>query len=224
MAILEKIKSVRDSLAIEKTGYDEKNEYHYFKADDVAAGVRASMVNHGIIHRSEIVNLDIDNFWDQNGRNRPRVTAHVKIVFVDSEDGSEFATEVVATGADIGGDKATRKMHVQAFKEACIDVFTISEGMSSMDSDAYPEAEPIKAESSEPVVKAATSKELGKELTDLINSQSDEHSHITGPVAIEVGRKVALEVLGKTPADSAWKKDSRVLEPLIERLKNGEVG
>lgn len=221
MAILEKIQKVRSELVVEKTGWDDKNEYAYWKADDVAAGVRAATVGAGIVHRTEILNIDIDNFWDTNGRNRPRVTAHVRVVFIDAEDGSEMPTEVLATGSDVGGDKSTRKLMVQAFKEACIDVFTIAEGMSGMDSDSYAEAEPIKSEQpAEP--KSRSSKEIGQELTDLINDP--EFEHITGPVAMQVGQKVSDEVLGEGKKPAEWKKDARVLVELIDRLKKGEVG
>lgn len=222
MAILKKIQEARDALKIDKTGYDDRNDFYYFKADDVAAGVRKAFTSHGIIHRTEVVNLDIDNFWDSNGRNRHRVTGHFRVTFVDPDDGSEFSTDAIATGSDIGGDKATRKAAVQAFKIAAIDVFTIAEGMQSMDSDSYAEAEPI-AKSAEPTESAEkTSKELGDELTKLMNDP--EHEHITGEVIAKVGQRVADEILGEGVKLPVWKKDARVLAPLIDRLKKGEVG
>lgn len=227
MAILEKILEIKKSLSIEKTGYDTQNDYHYFRADDVAAGVRKSMNEHGVIHRTRILSLDIDNHWDKQGRNRPRVTSHIEVTFIDPEDGSEMATEVVATGGDIGGDKAPRKMMVQAFKEACIDVFTVAEGMQGMDSDSYAPAEadvPAEVEEVEkPELQAKVStKELGARVKEILEDD-DNFGHVNGEIVNKVGQRLADSILGSGARPTAWRKDREVLEALIEALEKGEV-
>lgn len=227
MAILNKMQAIRDNLVIEKTGYDDRNDYYYFKADDIAKGVRGMMMEYGVIHRSRILSHAVENIVDKQGRVRPAASGVVEITFVDTEDGSTFSTEALGSGSDVGGDKATRKLAVQAFKIACIDLFTIVEGMDSMDSDNYAAApslnEGAEDEPKEPVAPAADGKALGARLTDLINDPG--FPSINGDAAMAVGRNVAKEILGAVPArDSVWKKDPRVLEVLIERLLKGEVG
>lgn len=226
MAILDKIKTIRDTLVIEKTGYDERNDYYYFKADDIAKGVRDKMVEVGVIHHSRILEHKVENIVDKQGRVRPNASGVVEITFVDVEDGSEFKTEALASGSDIGGDKATRKLAVQAFKIAAIDIFTVVEGMDKMDSDNYVEA-PSLNEGAEEEEKADSepkldSKALGNQLTELINDP--DHKNVTGESAMSLGRVVAKEILGEVPRDSVWKKDPRVLEELIRRFLAGEVG
>ena len=224
--IHQKIAAMKSELVIEKTGYDEQNEYHYFKADDVARDVHTLMTEYNIVNRTTIdtSTVNIDNYWDKNGRNRPRVTAVCTVSFIDADGAGFMDTQVIATGSDIGGDKATRKLMVQAFKEAAIDVFGVTEGMQSMDSDAYEEAEPdiVKEEDPElPEVPQTSSRELGERIKQLIEDPSLEH--IDSDVVVKLGREVAKDVLGEVPGDRVWRKDARVLEPLVKRLESGEL-
>ena len=226
MNIHQKIAAMKAELVVEKTGYDEQNEYHYFKADDVARDVHTLMTEYNVVNRTTIdaTTMSIDNYWDKNGRNRPRVTAVCTVSFIDADSDGYLDTQVIATGSDIGGDKATRKLMVQAFKEAAIDVFGVTEGMQSMDSDAYEEAEPdiVKEEDPElPEVPQTSSRELGERIKQLIEDPALEH--IDSDVVVKLGREVAKEVLGEVPGDRVWRKDARVLEPLVKRLESGEL-
>lgn len=226
MNIHQKIAAMKAELVVEKTGYDEQNEYHYFKADDVARDVHTLMTEYNVVNRTTIdtATVNIDNHWDKNGRNRPRVTAVCTVSFIDADGEGFMDTQVIATGSDIGGDKATRKLMVQAFKEAAIDVFGVTEGMQSMDSDAYEEAEPdiVKEEDPElPEVPQTSSRELGERIKELIEDPALEH--IDSDIVVKLGREVAREVLGEVPGDRVWRKDARVLEPLVKRLEQGEM-
>lgn len=226
MNIHQKIAAMKAELVVEKTGYDENNDYTYFKADDVARDVHALMTEYNVVNRTTIdtTTVNIDNHWDKNGRNRPRVTAVCTVSFIDADGAGFMDTQVIATGSDIGGDKATRKLMVQAFKEAAIDVFGVTEGMQSMDSDAYEEAEPdiVKEEDPElPEVPQTSSRELGERIKELIEDPALEH--INSDVVVKLGREVAKDVLGEVPGDRVWRKDARVLEPLVKRLVSGEL-
>lgn len=221
--IYQKIAAMKAELVVEKTGWDESNEYAYFKADDIARDVHRLMTEYNVVNRTRIrpESINIDNYWDKQGRNRPRTTALCTVTFRDADGDTSLSTDVLATGSDIGGDKATRKLMVQAFKEAAIDVFGITEGMRSMDSDGYAEAEPDVAD--DPVVEEpkVTSKELGSRIVELINDPQMEH--IDGDMVARLGREVAKEVLGEVPSDRVWRKDARVLEPLVRRLEQGDL-
>lgn len=226
MNIHQKIAAMKAELVVEKTGYDEQNEYHYFKADDVARDVHTLMTEYNVVNRTTIdtATVNIDNHWDKNGRNRPRVTAVCTVSFIDADGEGFMDTQVIATGSDIGGDKATRKLMVQAFKEAAIDVFGVTEGMQSMDSDAYEEAEPdiVKEEDPElPEVPQTSSRELGERIKELIEDPALDH--INSDIVVKLGREVAKDVLGEVPGDRVWRKDARVLEPLVKRLESGEL-
>lgn len=226
MNIHQKIAAMKAELVVEKTGYDEQNEYHYFKADDVARDVHTLMTEYNVVNRTTVdtATVNIDNHWDKNGRNRPRVTAVCTVSFIDADGEGFMDTQVIATGSDIGGDKATRKLMVQAFKEAAIDVFGVTEGMQSMDSDAYEEAEPDIAKEEDPElpeVPQTSSRELGERIKELIEDPALEH--IDSDIVVKLGREVAREVLGEVPGDRVWRKDARVLEPLVKRLEQGEM-
>lgn len=224
--IHQKIAAMKAELVVQKTGYDENNDYTYFKADDVARDVHALMTEYNVVSRTTIDNdgLNIDNYWDKQGRNRPRVTAICTVSFIDADGSGFMDTQVVATGSDIGGDKATRKLMVQAFKEAAIDVFGVTEGMQAMDSDGYAEAEPDVAKEDDPElpeVPVTDSKTLGLRVKEMIEDPALEH--IDADMVVKLGREVAKEVLGEVPGDRVWRKDARVLEPLVKRLENGDL-
>ena len=224
--IHQKIAAMKAELVVQKTGYDENNDYTYFKADDVARDVHALMTEYNVVSRTTIDNdgLNIDNYWDKQGRNRPRVTAICTVSFIDADGSGFMDTQVVATGSDIGGDKATRKLMVQAFKEAAIDVFGVTEGMQAMDSDSYAEAEPDVAKEDDPElpeVPVTDSKALGLRVKEMIEDPALEH--IDADMVVKLGREVAKEVLGEIPGDRVWRKDARVLEPLVKRLENGDL-
>ena len=224
--IHQKIAAMKAELVVQKTGYDENNDYTYFKADDVARDVHALMTEYNVVSRTTIDNdgLNIDNYWDKQGRNRPRVTAICTVSFIDADGSGFMDTQVVATGSDIGGDKATRKLMVQAFKEAAIDVFGVTEGMQAMDSDSYAEAEPDVAKEDDPElpeVPVTDSKVLGLRVKEMIEDPALEH--IDADMVVKLGREVAKEVLGEVPGDRVWRKDARVLEPLVKRLENGDL-
>lgn len=223
--ILKKILAIQSTLAVEKTGYDERQDYQYYRAEDVATAVRNAMSQQGIIHRTEILETREDNKWDQNGRNRPRISFNARVIFVDTEDGSEFATEVVATGSDTGGDKGTRKAQVQAFKIAAVDVFIITEEQGRFDSDGDKESEPINVNETPQEIKA-TIQELVSEVAAITK---DESNPVDGKAVGEIGARIAGE-LGIGTKSVVWKKDARVMEPLLEEVrqivalhKNGEV-
>lgn len=225
MSIIKKIAAIRDGLKIEKSGYDERNDYHYFKGEDVAAGVRRGMVEHGVIHRTKLVEYVIENIIDKQGRVRPAASGLYEFSFIDIDTGDSFEVQAVASGSDIGGDKATRKMAVQAFKIACIDLFTVVEDMGSMDADNYAEApslnEGAEPESEEPTEKPLDAKSLGNTITELIKDPSQEH--ITAEVVNTVGNRVCKEVLGEELAPGKWRRDARVLEGLIAALNKGDL-
>lgn len=219
MAILKKIATIQEELKVEKTGYDERQDYWYYKAEDVAAAVRAKMVQHGVIHRTVIQELNEDNFYDQNGRNRPRVTIRGQVVFIDPDDGSEFVTEAVATGSDTGGDKGTRKAAVQLFKIAVIDLFVIAGEMARADSDGDRETEPVNVSPQVQVDEPRTVSELSAEIGSLIKSGVTDAG-----VVKAIGTRVSKQLLGdKWTEKFNIRSDARILDIVVADIKKGLV-
>ena len=215
MPIIQKIAAMRAGLNIEKTGYDERQGYEFFRAEDVARGVRSAMVEHSVIHQTEILDWHEDNFYDQNGRNRPRITVKGRVTFVDAEDGSTFSTDAIATGSDTGGDKAARKYAVQLFKIAAIDLFTIVEDMGKFDSDGDREAEPVNMDKpAEPTLTAAQKKAA-------VGEYVKNGTH-TADTLNAIGTRIAKE-LGQDETPKVWMKSDAVLTGLLKALQNGET-
>ena len=216
MAILKKIAELRDSLNVEKTGYDERSEFYFFRASDVANAIRKGMAEHGIVHRTEVNEWTEDNKWDQNGRNRPRHTVKATVTFVDIDDGSEFSTQVIATGSDTGSDRGPRKAMTQVFKEAVIDVFIVTDEMEKFDSDSYPEQEPIST------IPAEDPSAGLNDLTAKVGEMIRDESPVDGPMVNAVGTRLAAE-LGVSADQKEWKRDVRVMAALVKALENGEA-
>lgn len=138
--ILKKIAAIQEELGrVAKQGYDDRNDYNYFTAEDIVFAVSELMIKHGVINRVIIVQSEQGDFYDKSGRGRPRTSAVGRVDFIDIEDGSSFSTEVVATGSDIGGDKGPRKVHTMIKKIAFIDVFNIVDNDRAKDADDLPE-------------------------------------------------------------------------------------
>ena len=225
MTAIEKILDIQRNLRVEKTGYDERNDYRYYRAEDVATAVRGEMNRVGLIHRTVIEDIDLDNKWDQNGRNRPRVTFKADVQFIDPEDGTVFSTQVMATGSDTGGDKATRKAQVQAFKIAVIDLFIVTEEADKFDSDAYPESEPINVSKAEQKVDdAARLAELTKFVSETVKNESHPvDGSAVNAMGIRLGKEAGLDIPEGPLGHSVWKKNLAVMESLVKAIQNGEM-
>lgn len=216
--IHKKILEIRKGLKVEKTGWDAKNEYAYFKADDIAFAVRQGMNEHGVIHKVHLLDVIDGSRVDAQGRERSRFTTKSLITFIDVEDGSEFTHEVVASGSDIGGDKAPRKTAVQAFKIAAIDLFMVVEGLDGFDSDRDAEAEPedltVKAES-KAAENARTIRELDQAVGKIIK---DAANPVTAEILKSLSSEIATEK-GISTDSKIWRKESSVMQPLAETLE-----
>lgn len=213
MSINQKILDIRRTLDVPKTGYDERGDYYYHKAEDVANAVRQAMNEHGLVHRTEIKEWQNDNFYDPQGRNRPRVTSLATVHFIDVETGESLGVDVIASGSDTGGDKHTRKNQVQIFKEAAIDLFIVTGEMGKFDADSAPEAEPVNT--TPPPPKAATVAELQKKIKAII---ADESNPIDANIVSNVGARIA-----DGRATAVWMKDAEILEQVLKALENGEA-
>lgn len=217
--ILWKMMRIQRDLKVEKTGWDDRNEYAYWKADDVAAAVRKVMNDVGVIHRVKLLNVDDASRIDAQGRERRRITTTSRIIFIDPEDGSEFAHDVVATGSDIGGDKDTRKAAVQAFKIAAVDLFVIAEGMDKMDSDGQAEADPEDLTPKPVESKAAESSRSLREIDKAVGMiLKDESNPVTPAILKALGDSVA-ESIGIDQDSKVWRKDARAMEKIVTVLE-----
>ena len=216
MGINAKILSIQQEVNVEKTGFDERQEYYYFKADDVLNAVRKQLNAKGIVTRSRILRWEQENFYDTNGRGRPRTTAEVEVVYVDAESGEEFVTSALATGSDVGGDKGPRKLATQAKKISLLDTFLIGENSDRFDSDSDPEQPAVNM--TEPVDPSAGLNDLTAKVGEMIRDESP----VDGPMVNAVGTRLAAE-LGVSIDQKEWKRDVRVMAALVKALENGEA-
>ena len=216
MGINAKILSIQQEVNVEKTGFDERQEYYYFKADDVLNAVRKQLNAKGIVTRSRILRWEQENFYDTNGRGRPRTTAEVEVVYVDAESGEEFVTSALATGSDVGGDKGPRKLATQAKKISLLDTFLIGENSDRFDSDSDPEQPAVHM--TEPVDPSAGLNDLTAKVGEMIRDESP----VDGPMVNAVGTRLAAE-LGVSGDQKEWKRDVRVMAALVKALENGEA-
>lgn len=230
--ILKKIAAIQEEMGrVEKDGYDERNEYHYFTADGIILAVSDLMIKHGVINRVEVVDRDQGDFYDKSGRGRPRTSGTGRVVFTDIEDGSEYPTEVMATGSDIGGDKGPRKVHTMVKKIAFIDVFNIVDADRNKDADDLPEQPGINNDEDAPADSAATDQGeaktppreisvLAAEIGAIVNDK--ERPQYGGPEIKALGDKHS-KALGN-PDGFAWRKNSpETLELILKSVKDGEV-
>lgn len=220
MSIHKKILEIQSTIEVQKTGYDERHGYSYYKAEDTLNAVRDAMSQHGIIARPRVKDMYHEASIDSTGRYRPHAWAVIEYIFMDVEDGSEHSVEVIAEGSSVGDDKSSRKLFTQAQKIAFLQTFLISEDNSSFDSDNDKEMEPIPAAKpvQEKIEAAASVADLTAQIGELVKSGTIEASTVN-----KVGQRISDKVLGEGVSATAWRKDSRVLQELAQALKNGEV-
>ncbi|AHL18584.1 hypothetical protein ISF9_114 [Microbacterium phage vB_MoxS-ISF9] len=217
--ILKKMLKIQQDLVVTKTGYDDRNDFWYWKADDVAAAVRKVMNDVGVIHRAEVLEANDTSHIDKNGRERRRLTTTSRIIFIDPEDGSEFPHDVVATGSDVGGDKDARKVAIQAFKIAAVDLFIVAEGMEKLDSDGDPEAEPIDMTEKPVESKAAEQKRNVRELDQIVASTiKDAANPLDGPT-LAAAAVILAKRAGVSEESTVWRKESAVMQPLVDAIE-----
>ena len=225
--ILKKIHAIQSEIVVEKTGYNEKHEFTYFKEEDVLNAVKKLLNQHGVVVRKKMLRYEHSAFYDNNGRYRPRANADVQFTFVDIEDGSEFPVEVSAEGSGTGDDVSSRKLATQARKIAYLDTFQITEQNDRYDGDSHGEQEPVN--NSAPVEEP----EVGPSLNELqaavgrfVNGYEDEDgkhpaTH-TGPQVNAIGTRIA-KTLKVDPKPAVWRKDINVLAGVVEAMTKGEV-
>lgn len=217
MGIHAKILEIQKTIEVKKTGYDDRNDFFYYKAEDVLRDVRDALNKQGVITQVLIKEHETDNFFDSNGRGRPRTTIVGKVNYIDAESGEVFETEAVATGSDVGSDKGPRKAHTQLKKISFLDTFLLTEGIEKFDTDGQPEQEPIN--NSAPAEKPLNASELKAKIGDIVR---DESNPITGPDVNNVGNRVARE-LGIEEAPAAWMKSEAVMQKVLAHILAGEI-
>lgn len=219
MSIHKKILEIQSTIEVQKTGFDERHGYNYYKAEDTLNAVRKELSHRGIIVRPRVKEWLHEGFYDANGRYRPRVASVAEFTFIDTEDDSEFTVEVFGEGTDTGGDKGSRKAWTQMQKIAFLQTFLISEDNESYDSDGKAEMEPVNVKPVEQTkAEAASVAELTNVIGEMVRSGA-----VDAPTVTKVGQRIAQSVLGEKTAATVWKKDARVLEQLVNALKNGDA-
>lgn len=218
MSIHKKILEIQSTIEVPKSGYNDRQDFYYFAADDVLNAVRNELSKHKIIIRQSIKEWHAESFYDSQGRYRPSVNALGSVTFIDTEDDTEYTVDVIVSGSDTGSDKSPRKAQTQLIKIAFLNTFLISES-NAFDSDGSPELEPVNVKPVQEKIEAAASvADLTAEIGELVKSGTIEASTVN-----KVGQRISDKVLGEGVSATAWRKDARVLQELAQALKNGEV-
>lgn len=227
MPINQKILKIQQEVEVEKTGYNEKHEFSYYKEEDVLMGVKKLMNQLGVIVRKKMLRFEHTAFYDNNGRYRPRANADVEFTFIDVEDGTEFVVSVSAEGSGTGDDVSSRKLATQARKIALLDTFLITEENPRFDGDSQGEQEPVNnaVQAPEPEVGPSLN-ELQAEVGKFVNGYEDEDgkhdpTH-TGAQVNALGTRHA-KALKVDPKPTVWRKDINVLAAVVKSLHAGET-
>lgn len=227
MPINQKILTIQQRVEIEKTGYNDKHEFSYYKEEDVLMGVKALMNELGVIVRKKMLRYEHNAFYDNNGRYRPRANADVEFTFIDVEDGTEFVVSVSAEGSGTGDDVSSRKLATQARKIALLDTFLITEENPRFDGDSQGEQEPVNNSVPAPEPEVGPSlNELQAEIGKFVNGYEDEDgkhpaTH-TGAQVNALGKRHAAE-LKVSDDQKVWRKDINVLAAVVQSLHKGEM-
>ena len=226
--IMPKILYVQRNIEVEKIGVHPNREGKHLRFEDVLAEVVDGYLNKlGIITKIRGLSGTHSPAFDQNGRYKPSAFIQATFVFVDVETGEEWPIEVSGEGSSVGGSDSTRVAHTMLAKIAYLETFKIRENNASRyDSDdvatQIPDAEPLPPQKSESEKATAESvKELNAQVKVFIDGG------IPAKTVSTEGQAISDDILEPGKKMAEWKKDPRVLEELVEKLKTiaatGEV-
>ena len=210
MSIYKKLAQVRAEFEVSKDGVlpDNKGGKEYWRAEDLVQKARELFDAHGIV--TTIRNLKAEHRGDivgdgANARYRPNLFLQGEFVLIDTENGDEFAIEVIGEGSDVGGDSSSPKAMTQFRKIALLHLFYVSE--PGMDSDFH--ASKDEAEHSTDVqVSLAPSLDveaMRAKVKNYINGDSERNAKVA-----EAGREASG---GKSMSE--WSNDPQVLAEVI---------
>jgi len=131
--------NVVDSLGKDKQASPEMGGYTFRSIDSAMDAVGHGMRHVGLIMRSEVIKRD-EVKTVVNGRVWTSVSAEMRYVFVDPDDGSEHAIEMVGEGRDLG-DKATSKAVSMALKYGLLQSLCIPFNAPESDGETTPPIE-----------------------------------------------------------------------------------
>lgn len=141
--------------AVTKGGHNDRQNYNYVRAADVANEVRRALTKVGIVFSYEVLN---ERFWDaetKNGGIQFFCSIQVRGTFIDPESGETLTSVAMGWGAD-SQDKAPYKAMTGALKYLLRMTFLIPDEMDPENSQNEPEET---ASTSTPKAKRITKKQ-----------------------------------------------------------------
>lgn len=190
-------------------GPASQGSYKYVKNDDILEAISKLMIENKVITRPNIRRHELVTREIGANRSVAMTVVELEVTYISLEDGSEFTTVVIAEGAD-NGDKGGRKAVTQAQKIANLLTFNIATG------EPDPDGIEVVSEPSKPsAVRQKIDKAGGSSTYNEIKAFLGANG-LEGSVANKLGDRLSG---GK--AD--WSKDEKVLQAVLQALKNGEV-
>jgi hypothetical protein len=184
-----------DSLGKDKTADAKMGGYAFRSIDAAMDAVGHGMRSVGLIMRSEVID-HIDKKTVIGERVWTSVVARMRYVFVDPDDGSEHAIEMVGEGRDLG-DKATSKAVSMALKYGLLQSLCIPFNAPESDGETTP---PIEREEPQRQERPAQrqQQETAPEPTDDTPSREDLQASVENEKNAQALRAVqAIDALGQ---------------------------
>lgn len=174
-------------------GPAQKGGFEFVRFDDVVERIHNMLNEYGVI--TEVKTLEHKHDVQYiNNRMNVNVAILVAYRYIDTEDGSIFASTVAGEGSDIGADTATRKAYSQALKVNLLQTFTIVTG-DEPDSDGLPPRDPGEEAAATPVAPKPAGdsvdslrKQIGAFINDSSNSLTKERVNEIGDTVTKKDR------------------------------------
>jgi len=128
MNLRQKLAEVRRRIGyVQKRGFNERNNYSYVTAADLAGAVGDILAELGVVIIPRLESIS----YESNGGGRAEVARAAQVVmsytFTDVDSGDEITTKVAGQGLD-AGDKAPYKAMTGALKYALLQSFLLATG------------------------------------------------------------------------------------------------
>ncbi len=185
-----------DSLGKDKQASQEMGGYAFRSIDAAMDAVGHGMRQVGLIMRSEVIKRE-EVKTVVNGRVWTSVSAEMRYVFVDPEDGSEHAIEMVGEGRDLG-DKATSKAVSMALKYGLLQSLCIPFNAPESDGETTPPIEREEPRQQQERPAQHQQREAAPEPTDDTPSREELQASVDDELNAQALRAVqAIDALGQ---------------------------
>jgi len=199
------LKIMNDVKFIQKSGFNEEQNYSFVKESDIAAQIREALIKHGVCFLTSVKNSTITP-----ARGGYLAKVDIEVTLLDTDSGETFVAGYSGTGLDFG-DKAVYMATTGAEKYALLKIFLLETG---------DDPENAKGKKGEAKAVAPSAPAPAAQVEEQKVEEKPEQVEVPAPVEVKDGGEIisVLQGMGFTQVDN-----DKELKGTTYMLQGGEI-